>query len=108
MTPTRIDPFAGEGVQALSFYVHGWMYTPEIVVFQTSREARAWIDDQMRYWVRYSDRATALWYGYDPCVYNEPDDPESGILGTDGYPNYSATIDLDDIGSHHDITWEEA
>jgi hypothetical protein len=106
-TFTRIDPFTNDGVQALSWYTHGWMHCPEIKRFETAREARAWLDDQMRYWVRYSDVSNVLWYGYDPIVYNEPDDVTSGMLGTDGYPDFSATINLDD-DNIDSINWEQA
>jgi hypothetical protein len=106
MTDTRIDPFTADGVQAISLYFQGWTM-PYVKVFQTAREARSYLDGEMRYWVRYVTTGEVLWYGYDPCVYNTPDEPESGILGMDGYPDFSATINLDD-DNIDSITWEQA
>jgi hypothetical protein len=106
-TFTRIDPFTNDGVQAISFYAAHWMWTPEVVRFENARAARIWLDGQIRYWVAYCDSASVLWYGYDPIVYNDPDDITSGMLGTDGYPDFSATINLDD-DNIDSIEWEQA
>ena len=103
MTTMRTDPFTTDGIQTVAVYVHGWS-GPYSETFQTARKARAWLDEQMDEWRRFTDHMDVSYYGYDPNVYND----DGTVLGTDGYPDYTTCItDLDDTVVDS-IEWEQA
>lgn len=104
---TRIDPFTNDGVQCVSVYIHGWA-GPFNEVFTNGRQARSWLIGQMRYWVQFTDHMDLQWYGYDPNVYETPDNPRTPSIGIDGYPDFTVCItNLDDVNVD-DIEWEQA
>lgn len=97
------NPFTCDGVQAISVYCPGWTGLATTVV-ATAREGERFVADYIREMLPFTDRIEFTYYGYDPCVYNTPDDPSSGILGTDGYPDWVGRYDPDT----ETVVWEQA
>ena len=94
-------PFTSDGVQSVAIDVPGWTWGTEAVTFTSARDAARFVRETLEHWSRYAHTAEVTYWGYDPNVY-DVDDPRL-IIGTDGYPDATATVDLDDIDA---IRWE--
>jgi hypothetical protein len=100
---TAYTPFTTNGLQCVTVVAPGWTteaYFTDDNAARLERRVQAYCDDL----ARYAYCMELRYFGYDPRVLADYDDPESTVLGVDGYP--------DAIGTWHDaeevILWEQA
>ena len=83
---TIYTPFTGNGVQCVTVVAPGWTteaYFADDNAARLERTVQAYCEDL----ARYAYTMELAYYGYDPRVLVDYDDPDSAVLGTDGYPD---------------------
>jgi hypothetical protein len=92
MTRGKFESVIGSGMGTLIYSKEGWL--SETYKYGNERELAKVLSDLSEMSCYFSEIEVA-YYGYDARVLADDNDPDSEVIGTDGYPDILLKLDLD-------------